>query len=76
MKKGIDVKVIDRNIGIPVRPLDKPFNAKEVAKLRLACDNAQNNYWDRLRNIEDIEYIDVTNEPEHIAFLGHPLNHK
>lgn len=41
------------------------------AKWRTAADTAH------LRNTtEDIGFIDVTNEPQHIAFLGHELNSK
>lgn len=70
MKKGIDTKVINENIGIPVRPLDKPFNTKEIAKWRLACDNAMMNQ----HPTEDIEHVEIKDEckelPGHIMTLG------
>lgn len=69
MKKGIDTKIISGNIGIPVRPLYRPSQAKEIAKWRLACDNATKNQ----HLTEDIEHVEVKDEckelPGHIMTL-------
>jgi hypothetical protein len=77
MKKGVDVKIITGNIGIPKsewHEADSYANYHthfgDALLYIIKCEQERQN------KVEDIDFIDVTNEPQHIAFLGHDLNSK
>lgn len=74
MKKGIDTKIINGNIGVPTR--------ESIGETKWRKAKPNNRWVDAFTEFylgietEDIEYTDVTNDPAHVAFLGHPLNSK